>query len=391
MTTQPHFVVLICAAGVGSRMKAHCPKQYLLLGNKTMLRHTVRRFTKVEWIQDVVVVVSPTDPYIDRIARGWDAKVRVFKVGGQERAHSVCNGLQASQWQRSDWVFVHDAARPCVTESELCALKDALGEDGIDGAILAQPMADTVKEVSADGFIQKTLDRSILRRAATPQAFRVGDLRVALQNPSKAITDDASAMEALGKKVKVVSSLSTNFKVTEPLDREMATFLLGSKMKTKIRVGQGYDSHRLVEGRPLILAGVHVPFAKGLDGHSDADVILHAVTDALLGATGLGDIGRHFPPTDPKWKGANSADLLRRIVRKAKEAGYEIINCDTTLVAERPKLLPYKPQMRANIARFLGIDVDCVSLKAKTNEKMDAVGHREGMMAFSVMLVEKVG
>ena len=390
MRQKRRYVVLICAAGVGSRMKAGRPKQYLLLGQKTMLRHTVSRFTSLDWVDDVVVVVSPEDPYIDAIASVWSEKVRVLKVGGAERAHSVCNGLDAAAWGASDWVFVHDAARPCVTEEELVALKDALQNPRIDGAILAQPMADTVKCVNAQGLIEKTLDRSTLRRAATPQAFRVGDLRVALKSPSRAITDDASAMEALGKKVQVVTSLPTNFKVTEPLDREMASFLLGNTMTTKIRVGQGYDSHRLVEGRPLILAGVNVPFRKGLDGHSDADVILHAVTDALLGATGMGDIGRHFPPTDPQWKGADSAMLLRRIVRKARAQGYEIINCDTTLVAERPKLLPYKPQMRANLARFLEIDVDCVSLKAKTNEKMDAVGRQEGMMAFAVMLVEKV-
>lgn len=196
-------------------------------------------------------------------------------------------------------------------------------------------------------------------------------------------------MERRGAKIALVPSRATNFKVTEPADRALAGLILGEKNMLPIRVGQGYDSHRQVEGRPLILGGVHIPFEKGLDGHSDADVLLHAVTDALLGAASLGDIGTHFPPSDPKWKGADSGKLLSAVLGLAKEKGWRVVNLDATVVCERPKLGTYKATIRENVAKLLEVSVDAVSIKAKTNEKMDAVGREEGMVAQAVILLAR--
>lgn len=384
------IVGLICAAGVGSRMRLGKPKQYLSLAGLPMLVHTARAMCSVARISDVVIVVSPTDPYIDEVAPLLPSKVRILRAGGKERAESVRNGLVQAGFPPSAYVLVHDAARPCVRPSEIAHLIDTVSvDDSVAGGILAMPVVDTLKRVDEHRFITETIDRSTVWRAATPQMFRVRDLSWALAGDLTGITDEASAIERKGLATKIVPCRTTNIKVTEPTDAQFAKFILGEQAMLGIRVGQGYDSHRLVEGRPLILGGVEIPFEKGLDGHSDADVLLHAITDAVLGAAALGDIGQHFPPSDPQWKGADSRKLLKAVMALVREAGWQVGNCDATIVAERPKIGPYAAQIRASVAECLGVDISAVSVKAKTNEKLDAVGAEQGMVSYASVLLVK--
>lgn len=389
MLESSSIVGLICAAGVGSRMGLGKPKQYMTFAGLPMLVHTARALCEVQRLSDVVIVVSPTDPYIDEVAHLLPARVRILRAGGRERAESVRNGLAQAGFPPSAYVLVHDAARPCVRPSEIAQLIDAVSaDDSVAGGILAMPVVDTLKTVDERRFITVTIDRRTVWRAATPQMFRVRDLSWALSGDLTGITDEASAIERKGFATKIVPCRSTNIKVTEPTDAQFARFILGEKSMVGIRVGQGYDSHRLVEGRPLILGGVEIPFELGLDGHSDADVLLHAITDAVLGAAALGDIGQHFPPSDPQWKGADSRLLLKEVMKLVAREGWAVGNCDATIVAERPKIGPFAAAIRQSVAECLGTDVSAVSVKAKTNEKLDAVGEGRGMMAFaSVLLV----
>ena len=284
-----------------------------------------------------------------------------------------------------------------LTQTKIASVEEAarlidevLADGGVSGGILAVPVADTIKRADKSRMILETVPRSDLWRAATPQMFRVHDLVEALSGDLAGITDEASAMERLGRPVRIVPGRTTNIKVTEPADGVLASLILGDGAVVPFRVGQGYDSHRLVEGRPLILGGVQIPFELGLDGHSDADVLLHAVTDAVLGAAALGDIGQHFPPSDPKWKGADSRVLLRAVVALARLKGWIVVNCDATIVAERPKIGPHMPAIRASLAETLGVSEEVVNVKAKTNERMDAVGRMEGMMAQAVVLMSRM-
>ncbi len=384
------FVGLICAAGVGSRMQADRPKQYLPLCDVPMLVRTARALVQDVRLREVVIVVSPEDPYIDEIAGELPDRTRILRVGGATRHQSVLNGLMNSGFNEHDWVLVHDAARPCLDKADLCALMDEVVTPSCEavGAILASPVADTLKRVTPEGFIEKTISRDGLWRAATPQLFRFNTLVEALTQTDVTVTDEASAVEALGQPIRVVTCQSTNLKVTQPSDKTLVEGILGGTMP-EFRVGQGYDSHRLVAGRPLIVGGVTIPYEKGLLGHSDADVLLHAITDAVLGAASLGDIGEHFPPSDDRFKGADSATLLAEVVRRAKDKGFTVVNCDATIIAEAPKMGPHRPAMKARIAELLQVDQDAVNIKAKTNEQMDAVGAGDGMMAQAVVLMRR--
>lgn len=383
---------LIPAAGVGKRMGAGIPKQYMPVAGKPMLARTVAALSAVARIERIFVVVSAGDPFIDGVARNFGDRVAVLRAGGAERADSVLGGLAAAELPEDAWVLVHDAARPCVRPEDVDRLIDAVTADaGAAGGILAVPVADTVKLADAEGRIVRTVPREGLWRAATPQLFRAGELARALGAGLEGITDEASAMERAGAVVRVIPCGADNIKVTRPGDERLAQLILGENTMAipDIRVGQGYDSHRLVEGRPLILGGVRVPFERGLDGHSDADVLLHAVTDAVLGAASLGDIGTHFPPSDPKWKGADSGRLLSAVMDLVRARGWTVVNLDATVICERPKLGPLKAEIRENVARLLGVTPDRVAIKAKTNERMDAVGREEGMMAQAAVLLAR--
>lgn len=386
----PVIAALVCAAGVGARMGLGRPKQYMELAGEPMLVQTVRALRRASRIGRIFVVVSPDDPFIDVAAKAFPKDVIVLREGGAERAETVMNGLSAAGLPPDAWVLVHDAARPCVKASEIDRLlDDVLSDDSVAGGLLAAEMADTVKKTDDSRRVLETVPRKNLWRAATPQLFRAGTLATALSGSLEGITDEASAVERLGLPVKVVPGRATNIKVTRPGDEVVARLLLGDASVVPLRVGQGYDSHRLVPGRPLILGGVEIPFELGLDGHSDADVLLHAITDAVLGAAALGDIGQHFPPSDPQWKGADSRRLLEAVVRLARQKGWDVVNCDATIVAERPKIGPHMAAIRESVAKCLGVSVENVNVKAKTNEKMDAVGRLEGMMAQAVVLLAR--
>ena len=313
-------------------------------------------------------------------------------AGGARRQDSVANAF-AKTSKDSDIILIHDAARPFVTRDVIDRAIDGAKQHG--AVVAAMGVRDTVKQAgdaSTDGarLIRATIPRDSIFLAQTPQAFRRDVLARALdEGQGVDATDEAMLVERLGVPVHVVEGDARNIKITTPED------LAAAKDRSEgdgfsrrlIRIGNGYDLHRLVAGRPLILAGVTIPFELGLDGHSDADIVCHAVTDAILGAAGAGDIGRMFPDTDPKWKGANSIELLKGAVATIRDAGYAVSNVDVTVIAQKPKLLPYLDAMRVNLAAALGIDAGAVSVKGKTNENVDSMGRGESMACHAVALI----
>jgi 2-C-methyl-D-erythritol 4-phosphate cytidylyltransferase/2-C-methyl-D-erythritol 2,4-cyclodiphosphate synthase len=308
----------------------------------------------------------------------------VVVEGGARRQDSVAAAF-ARVPGGADIIVIHDAARPLVSGDLIERTVRAAMEDG--AAVAAVRATDTVKRGGADGRVIETLPREHVYLAQTPQAFRVGVLRDALAIATDA-TDEATLAERAGHRVRLVEGEPSNLKITTPGDLSAAERAIGGGAPG-IRIGQGYDLHRLVQGRPLVLGGVTIPFDLGLMGHSDADIVCHAVTDALLGAAGLGDIGRHFPDTDPRWKGADSVALLAAACGLVRDAGYAVVNVDVTVIAERPKLAPHAAAMRANLASALGCAVEQVSVKAKTNEGVESMGAGASMAAHAVALIAR--
>lgn len=311
--------------------------------------------------------------------------------GGARRQDSVANAF-ALVASRADVVVIHDAARPLVSAGLIRRTLDAAVEFG--AAIAAQPATDTVKRGNADGVIVGTLPRNEIFLAQTPQAFRVAVLRdaLALGHGSVEATDEAALAERAGHRVQLVAGDAQNVKITTADDLALAEQLVGAQARrepgaTMLRVGNGYDLHRLVDGRPLRLGGVEIPFDKGLAGHSDADAVCHAVTDAILGGAGAGDIGRHFPDSEAAWKNADSLVLLARAAQIVRDVGFSVVNVDVVVVAERPKLVPYIDVMRASLAGALEVAVDRVSVKGKTNEGMDSTGAGESIAVHAVALL----
>lgn len=382
------FVVLP-AAGCGSRMQSDRPKQYLPLGDsgQTVLQTTVLALLDVPEIDGIYVAVSPEDQYVDSLA----IPAAVMRTGGNTRSKTVFQTLEAlsDTIADDDLVLVHDAARPFVQPQDVSNLIARTGEVLQDktaaGLVLAVPVWDTVKRVDESGLLVEDIDRSGLMRIATPQCFPYGQLKAALAGNSDA-TDESSAMRSAGYAVGVVESSSRNIKLTRPQDIEDAKIYMETPMK--IRVGIGYDSHRLVEGRKFILGGIEIEHALGLDGHSDADALLHAITDAILGAARLGNIGSFFPDTDPKYKGADSAILLKDAYEAVREAGWRVVNIDAVVVAQKPKLNPYVAAMQARIEEILELEEGSVSIKPKTNEKLGFEGREEGVSTQAVVLLQ---
>jgi 2-C-methyl-D-erythritol 2,4-cyclodiphosphate synthase/2-C-methyl-D-erythritol 4-phosphate cytidylyltransferase len=305
--------------------------------------------------------------------------------GGERRRDSVANAF-ACVSARADIVVIHDAARPLVTDAVIRRTIDAAMASG--AAIAAIAARDTVKRVRRGGAIAETLPRDEIVFAQTPQAFRVAVLEEALALGGDA-TDEAMLVERAGHTVLVVDGDPRNLKITTPEDLAAAERLLGGTIP-RLRIGNGYDLHRLVAGRPLILGGVTIPFEKGLEAHSDGDVVAHALTDAVLGAAGAGDIGRYFPDTDATWKGADSLELLRRAVSIVRADGYSLVNADIVVIAQRPKLLPHVEAIRSNLARALDADVSQISVKGKTNEGVDSMGAGESIAVHAVALLARV-
>jgi 2-C-methyl-D-erythritol 4-phosphate cytidylyltransferase/2-C-methyl-D-erythritol 2,4-cyclodiphosphate synthase len=379
-----HVSAIIAAGGRGERLGASQPKQLLLLGGQPILQRSVDALLAHPRIADLVVAL-PADLAAapPGYLLGREKPVTVV-AGGARRQDSVANAF-ARIPGHADVVVIHDAARPLVTPGLIARTIDAAVADG--AALAAVRATDTVKRSDGQGHVAETLPREQVYLAQTPQAFRVAVLRDALAAGGDA-TDEAALAERAGHRVTLVDGEPSNVKITTAEDLRAAERAV-SGAAPAIRIGQGYDLHRLVAGRPLVLGGVRIPFELGLAGHSDADIVCHAVTDALLGAAGLGDIGRHFPDTDPRWKGADSVALLAAAWALVRETGYAVLNVDVTVIAERPKLAAHADTMRSNLAGALGCGVSQVSVKAKTNEGVESMGTGQSMAAHAVALIAR--
>ena len=394
---------IIAAGGRGQRFGGARPKQLLTVGGRAILELSVAAFVSHPEIAEVVVALPSAlveDP--PTYLAGTSKPIRIVAVGAR-RQDSVVNAFRAAS-ERSDVVVIHDAARPFVSAELISLTIAAAAESG--AALAALPVRDTVKQ-GERGFVAATLRRDSIFLAQTPQAFRREVLRAALaigERDAIDATDEATLAERAGHTVKLVEGEATNIKITTPEDLIFAEAIANARNDAIAkgrndagaqpgrpartgRAGIGYDLHRLVEGRLLILGGVTIPFERGLAGHSDADAVCHAITDAILGAAGAGDIGRHFPDTDPAWKGASSVDLLTRAAAIIGERGLEVGNVDATVVLERPKLASYIEAMRVNVAGALGISADRVSIKGKTNEGVGELGRGEAIAVHAIALV----
>jgi 2-C-methyl-D-erythritol 4-phosphate cytidylyltransferase/2-C-methyl-D-erythritol 2,4-cyclodiphosphate synthase len=380
---------LIPAAGMGARMEAGEPKQYLPLKGRPLLYHALKTLCAHGAIERVFLVVQPGDERFHACDwSGLPPKFDALYCGGATRAASVFNGLIAASdvVDLDDWVLVHDAVRPCLTQDALDRLISTVREEK-DGGLLALPVTDTLKRADAGDHVLETASRSELWTAQTPQMFRYHLLVQALgSHASENFTDEASAVERLGARPKLVRGDARNIKITYPGDIALAEAILGGGENT-MRIGQGYDAHALRAGRRLVIGGVTIPHESGLDGHSDADVLLHAICDALIGAAGLGDIGRHFPDTDARYLNADSRELLRATQALLTNNGWRVVNVDATIIAQAPRMAPHISAMVANIASDLTVPWSVISVKAKTTERMGFVGRGEGMAAEAVALI----
>ncbi len=386
-----HVAVIIAAGGRGSRFGGLLPKQWLTLAGRTMLERSVAAFDRHRDVHEIVVVVPPDALDADAPAPlppTSGRKAMRFVAGGARRQDSVAKGFAAISPQ-AEIVLVHDAARPLVSADVISRTIAAAAESG--AAIAAVPVHDTVKQ-SADrdglAFIARTVPRETLHLAQTPQGFRREVLAAAIAHGGDSdVTDEAGWAERAGYPVRLVLGDPDNLKITTERDLARAEALLGAARPHAMRVGTGYDLHRLVEGRPLILGGVGIPFERGLIGHSDADAVCHAVTDAILGAANLGDIGGLFPDTDPRWKDASSLALLADARARVTAAGWALVNVDIVVVAQQPKIGPHTAAIRESLAVALEISADAISIKGKTNEGVDAIGRGEAIAVHAVALL----
>ncbi|RST31109.1 bifunctional 2-C-methyl-D-erythritol 4-phosphate cytidylyltransferase/2-C-methyl-D-erythritol 2,4-cyclodiphosphate synthase [Sphingomonas ginkgonis] len=371
-------IALIVAAGSGQRLGGGLPKQYRLLGSRSLLRRAVEALIGHPRIDAVRVVIGPgQDARAAEALAGLDVGEPI--VGGAERAESVANGLAAIP---DGIVLVHDAARPFCPPSVVDRLLDALQSH--DGAVPVLPVADTLAK--GDRVLTGTVERDRLYRVQTPQAFHVEDLRFALEEAgSRRATDESSVLIAAGLRVATVEGDENLHKLTTSSDWERAEMLIAAQMVS--RTGMGFDVHAFEGPGPIMLGGIEVAHDRGLAGHSDADVVLHAITDALLGAASLGDIGQHFPPSDPQWKGAASALFLDHAAGLIRNRGGIIDHVDCTVICEAPKVGPHRDAIRARVADILGLSGEAVSIKATTTEKLGFTGRREGIAAQAVATI----
>jgi 2-C-methyl-D-erythritol 4-phosphate cytidylyltransferase/2-C-methyl-D-erythritol 2,4-cyclodiphosphate synthase len=375
------IAALLMAAGTGQRFGAAEPKQYLPLLGRPVIRHAAEALLREGLVGRLLPVVAPGEEA--RVAAILDGLPALPPVpGGATRAASVRAGLEALAAARPAIVLVHDAARPLIPPGTIAALRDALA--GAPGAIPAQPVTDTLKR-GAEGRILETVPREGLFRAQTPQAFRFDALLAAHRAGDATATDDAALLEAAGLPVALVAGGEQNIKITWPEDLMRVESILSAPLTP--RMGTGFDVHRLVEGRPLVLCGVTVPHPLGLSGHSDADVGIHALCDAIYGALAEGDIGRWFPPSEAQWKDADSARFLRHAASRIAARGGVLANADVTLICERPKITPHAPAMRARLAELLGVDIGAISVKATTTERLGFPGRGEGIAAQAAAVV----
>ncbi len=380
---------IIAAGGVGTRLGADRPKQLLELHGRSILERSVEAFDGHPAIAETIVVLPPD---LAASPPAWLAARRQVRVaaGGVRRQDSVANGFDLVD-AATDVVLVHDAARPFVTPEVIARVIEGAAAHG--AAIAAIPVSDTVKRAekrNGHPVITETIPREPLYLAQTPQGFAHGVLRdaIALGRSGVEATDEAMLAEQAGHSVRVVDGSASNVKITTVEDLQAASRRLAERESG--RIGVGYDLHRLVAGRRLMLGGVEVPAELGALGHSDADVVCHAITDAILGAASAGDIGEHFPDTDAAWQDASSIDMLRQVVELLRQRGFTVVNVDVVVVLERPKLGPHRRRMAESLAGALGIDPRAVGVKAKTNEGVDAVGRGEAIAAHAVALLKQV-
>jgi 2-C-methyl-D-erythritol 4-phosphate cytidylyltransferase / 2-C-methyl-D-erythritol 2,4-cyclodiphosphate synthase len=384
---------IIAAGGRGQRFGASVPKQLLAIDGRSALERSVGLFLAHPQIDELIValpaeLVAAPPPYL----RASSKPVRVV-AGGARRQDSVQNAFNVID-AAAELVVVHDAARPFASADLISRTIAAAAEAG--AALAAMPARDTVKRANGQltPFVQETIPRESVYLAQTPQAFSRRVLReaLALGESGPDATDEAALAERAGHPVRLVEGEQTNIKITTPEDLAIMDSIARQQQQRPARTGRagtGYDLHRLVPGRPLVLGGIMIAFELGALGHSDADVVCHAITDAILGALALGDIGSHFPDTDPKWKGASSIDLLRKVVVLAADRGYEVGNVDVTIVLERPKIRGYVDAMRRSVAGACGVGIDQVSIKGKTNEGVDAIGRGEAIAAHATALLRR--
>ncbi len=367
------IAILIVSGGKGERLGGGKPKQYRPLAGEPILRRTVRALRG--WPVQVVIGVGHE---VDYAAATVGLALPAPVIGGATRQESVRNGLEALAADSPDFVLIHDAARPLLTPALSERVIAAL-EAGADAAIPLLPMADTLRRENADGS-WTTVSRDHVFRAQTPQGFRFTAILKAHRDfAAYDVTDDMALAERAGLRIVRVAGEETNMKITTGDDMSHAERLLAGA--GEFRTATGLDAHRFKEGDHVWLCGVKVPHDHGLEGHSDADAGLHALTDAILGAIGAGDIGQHFPPSDERWRGAASDKFLAHAASLVAEAGGTIVHCDVTLICERPKIGPHREAMRARIAQILGLDIGRISVKATTTEGMGFTGRREGLAA----------
>jgi len=371
-----HTAAILLAAGTGSRFGAALPKQYTVVAGKPVIRWAAEALAREV---DLLLPVGEAEPLAAALAGVPHLPV---VPGGAQRQDSVRAGLEALAAHAPDVVLVHDGARPVIPADTVPALLAALQR--APGAIPAVPVADTLKR-GQDGRIVATVPRDGLFRAQTPQGFRYPDLLAAHRAGIAGATDDAALLEAVGKEVLLVAGSDDNIKLTYPEDAARLERILAGRFFP--RTGTGFDVHVFAEGRKLFLCGIEVPHEKGLAGHSDADVGIHALCDAIYGALADGDIGRHFPPSQDQWKDRDSAHFLRHAAERVAQYGGVIANVDVTLICERPKITPHAPAMRTRLAELLEVDVSRVSVKATTTEKLGFTGRGEGIAAQAVATV----
>jgi 2-C-methyl-D-erythritol 2,4-cyclodiphosphate synthase/2-C-methyl-D-erythritol 4-phosphate cytidylyltransferase len=386
------IAVIVVAAGKGeraSRFDNAGPKQYRLLGGVTVLERSIRSFLAVPDVTTILPVIHAEHRERYATLKLQDGRLREPVPGGASRQSSVLAGLEALRGDPPDIVLIHDAARPFVDPG---VIQDVIATlDVCPAALPVAAVVDTIKR-SLDGKrVAQTENRSELFAAQTPQGFHFQPIldahRKAAMDP-RSFTDDAEIAEWSGLEVALVAGHVDTFKITHPEDFARAERILGETMTTETRIGTGYDVHSFVPGDHVWLGGVKIPHHAGLNGHSDSDVALHALTDAILGAIGEGDIGFHFPPSDPQWKGAASTMFLRHAGDLVARRSGRIVNLDVTIVAEAPRIGPHAPAMRAVIAQTLGISADRVAVKATTNEKLGFIGREEGIVSIASASVE---
>jgi 2-C-methyl-D-erythritol 4-phosphate cytidylyltransferase/2-C-methyl-D-erythritol 2,4-cyclodiphosphate synthase len=391
---------IVPAAGRGERFASSAgpsiPKQYTPLLGCSVLEWSLRALLAEPRIEGIVVVLAAGDTHWAEIARNLDSPKLLTTIGGAHRQDSVMNGLEylAPTAQADDWILVHDAARPCLRAGDLSALCDALEKNpssaaaNIGGVVLAAPIVDTIKRELPNGL--ETVDRTGLWRALTPQVFAYAALRKALDDAAAdklAVTDEAQAMERLGIRAALVPGSPFNIKVTRAEDLEVAAAILKMGESSQMRIGQGVDVHAFGAGDHVVLGGVRIAHAQGIIAHSDGDVVIHALCDALLGAMGDGDIGQHFPDSDPRYRGADSRVFLRVVAERMKSAGLRLVNADITVLAEAPRIGAHRSAMAANLAQDLKVAATAINIKATTTERLGFIGRKEGLAAMASVLL----